>query len=46
MIEKSDKGDKQFSEEVVRAFSLLKASKAQFICHPEKLELQGDQKLT
>jgi len=46
MIEKSDEGDKQFSEEVVRAFSLLKASKAQFICHPEKLELQGDQKLT
>lgn len=46
MIEKSDDGDKQFTEEMVRAFSLLRASKAQFICHPERLDLQGDQRLT
>ena len=38
--------DHKYPEEMIRAFALLKASKAQFQAHPERIEFEGSSCVT
>ena len=47
MVEAQDEDeDQKYPEEMIRAFALLKASKAQFQAHPERIEFEGSNCVT
>ena len=41
MVAAQDGEGEKYPEEMIRAFALLKASRAQFQAHPERIEFEG-----